>query len=242
MSAAQAARLIELASVEDRKAIGLAHVVCSRVLDKWNMTEAEHSQVACYYGWTPAFLLRLLHKTSFIANEGEGSGTALTLSTLEIQTRVLEEQSAHEQGSPPLISRELQNRVLAHMGKSDHQIYAHSSQLAGFAAQLIASNLCAGTSEDVETCAVCLEACHLGCARWTCKRCSHSLHWACHRDWSVKCASADDDDDDDAVEDESEVLDGSTLEKATCPYCRAKATPKRFKGGCDAASAWAWRK
>ena len=261
LSAAQATRLLEAAnaastasSSADLNSNELSHIICSRVLDKWNLNEAEHSQVACYYGWDAAYLQRMLRKVSFIAVDGSGAAeAAAALPAIELQGRVLAEQSEQEQGNPPIISRELQNRVLAHMGKADHKAYAlaepdmhpmhvctctcassracrvhgmhrysHSSHLPSLAAQLIAKNLCAGTSADgdVDVCACCLESCHSGGALWTCKRCGNSLHATCHHVWARKCAARDGDEDDEHDEGYRYV---------TCPYCRAKSAPKRFR-------------
>lgn len=198
MSAAQAMQLMQAACVPDRDKFRWWHVVCARVLDKWNLTEEDHSQVACYYGWDSAYLTRILRQVRFITDSGKPE-VAATLSTAELQGRVLGEQSAAEQGSPPILSRELQNRVLAHMGKADHVEYAHSQRVPIYAATLIGRNLCSGASN---ACAICLDPCQNGCALWRCKRCSNELHASCYRDWAKKRKASDGD------------------EVVPCPYCR----------------------
>jgi len=145
LSAAQATQLVgSVPAAQDGTASARGqtfwHVVCSRVLDKWNLREDEHSQVACYYGWDAAYLSRVLRHVRFVTEDG-ADAVAAALPAAELQRRVLGEQSASEQGSPPELSRELQNRVLAHMGKADHTLYAHSQLVPSYAAQLIARNL-----------------------------------------------------------------------------------------------------
>ena len=40
------------------------HVVCSRVVDKWRLTEAEHTSVYCYYGWDGPYAAQVVRGTS----------------------------------------------------------------------------------------------------------------------------------------------------------------------------------
>ena len=96
---------------------------------------------------------------------------------------MLAEQSAAEQGNPPLMSRELQNRVLVHMGKADHFEYALSWRVSAYAAQIIARNLCSGSSD---ACAICLDPCQNGTQLWDCKRCGNKLHSTCYSGWARK--------------------------------------------------------
>jgi len=203
MSAAQATQLMSAATAAEPASGSRInewwHVVCARVLDKWNLKEAEHSQIACYYGWDCAYLSRVLRHVSFVSDGGQ-TCSAASLTAAELQARVLGEQSAAEQGNPPEMSRQLQNRVLSHMGKADHLSYSHSSCVRSYAAQLIARNLCSGSSD---TCAICLDPCQNGCALWTCKRCQNHLHSTCHREWAKK-----------KTEDDAD-------EEVPCPYCRS---------------------
>ena len=61
MSAAQAAEVMRgVQSVGRSDGYKWWHVVCSRVIDKWNLSEKHHTQVACYYGCTRASMVLLL--------------------------------------------------------------------------------------------------------------------------------------------------------------------------------------
>lgn len=190
------------------------HVVCARVLDRWNLNETDHTEVACYYGWSPSYLVRLFRQ----AMEADAAHTA---PAALVQTRVLEEQSADQQGSPPLYSRLLQNRVLAHMGRADHGEYARSWAVRDYASRIIARNLSAGASGQVaEDCAVCLEPCHDGTPLWTCLKCRNKLHASCRRGWEQKRkrVASDDDDEQDDETTEHNSDDGRGV---PCPYCRS---------------------
>jgi len=65
MSAAQAAEVMRgVQSVGRSDEFKWWHVVCARVIDKWNLSEEHHTQVACYYGCTRASMVRLLREVS----------------------------------------------------------------------------------------------------------------------------------------------------------------------------------
>lgn len=207
LSAAQATSLLSVTDLTDSSNSSRVnewwHVVCARVLDKWNLREEEHTQVACYYGWDGAFLLQLLRQVTFVSDDG-ALASAAAMPSAELQGRVLAEQSAAEQGNPPKFSRQLQNRVLAYMGKADHFLYSHSRNVRLYASQLIAGNLGSGSSD---VCAVCLDPTQNGTALWTCRRCSNHLHSSCHRGWARKRCEHDDE------------------EEVPCPYCRSVDNP-----------------
>jgi len=64
ISASQAAELMAAVLATDPKPLSAYwHVVCSRVVDKWNLNEREHSQVCCYYGWDAPYALRIVGDT-----------------------------------------------------------------------------------------------------------------------------------------------------------------------------------
>ena len=130
----------------------------------------------------------------------------------ELQCRIIAEQSADHRDKPPEMSRQLQNRVLALMGKADHFLYSHSRTVRMYAAQLIAANLGSGSSD---TCAICLDECQNGCALWACKQCGNRLHSSCYHDYARKRCK-------------HEVSDDETEGKgksSPCPYCRYTENP-----------------
>ena len=195
------------------------HVVCSRVLDRWNLTEADHTEVCCYYGWDAPYVVQLLKQAMAAAPDGEARGA----SAAAVQARVLEEQSRGAVDAPPLYSRLLQNRVLAHMGRADHAVYAHSWNVRSFAATVVARNLAAGASggEPDACAAVCLEPVHAGTALWTCAVCKNVLHAECRREWERtrrKRRRRDGDGDGARGGGEEDSDDGFGV---PCPYCRA---------------------
>ena len=63
LSASQAAEIMSYATAHapapDREKIKFWHVVCSRVVDKWHLTEAEHTQIWCYYGWDGEYAMQV---------------------------------------------------------------------------------------------------------------------------------------------------------------------------------------
>lgn len=212
LSAAQATTLMADAHVDERQSNEWWHVVCARVLDKWNLRDEEHTQVACYYGWDAAFLSRLLRQVEFIRTDGGEPVSAASMPAAELQCRIIAEQSADHRDKPPEMSRQLQNRVLALMGKADHFLYSHSRTVRMYAAQLIAANLGSGSSD---TCAICLDECQNGCALWACKQCGNRLHSSCYHDYARKRCK-------------HEVSDDETEGKgksSPCPYCRYTENP-----------------
>jgi hypothetical protein len=163
LSAAQATTLLRATQHRDdekKRRFEYCHVICSRVIDRWNLTQDEHTEVSCYYGWSPAYLITLVQQAvgarpaELIEEQGadapqekpeakpeegkpegkpEGKESSAkerkhereeagqppegmcwdARSAVELQNRVLGEQSATEQGNPPTMSRKLQNRILS---------------------------------------------------------------------------------------------------------------------------------
>ena len=58
-SAAQAQELVETIAAPADRQVRFWHVACSRVLDRWNVTEDTHAAGACDYGWDLAHALKL---------------------------------------------------------------------------------------------------------------------------------------------------------------------------------------
>ena len=106
----------------------------------------------------------------------------------------------------------LQNKVLSHLGRSDHVEFARSRRVSEFAARLIASNLAAGSSGSRhDVCAVCLDDCEDGSPLFTCDECANRLHARCCRSWVIANRGHEED--------------------ATCPYCRAPVARGKFSIG-----------
>ena len=59
LSAAQAQELVETISAPAERQFRFWHVACSRVFDRWNVTESSHAAGACDYGWDATYTLTL---------------------------------------------------------------------------------------------------------------------------------------------------------------------------------------
>lgn len=65
LSAAQAVDIMRVLEncVEVEKRHEFWHIVIARVVDKWRLSEREHTQVFCYYGWEPSYAAQLVRDT-----------------------------------------------------------------------------------------------------------------------------------------------------------------------------------
>ena len=220
ISAAQALEVMkEVQQVGRRDEFKWWHVVCSRVIDKWNLSEERHTQVACYYVRTPDLEPKTRispFRCSLIPRSPPLCGQGCTRATMVRALR----------GVPLDVPEEIQNRALSQVGRGDHTEYSHSKRVAEFAAVLIARNLRSSTSgSEEDVCAVCLDTWADGSALWTCSTCRNCLHARCARAWVLKVeararSNDDEDDEDEAVE-------------ALCPYCRAPACKGTFSVGIN---------
>jgi len=65
LSAAQAAEIMKVVQAPIHKQFEYWHVVCSRVIDKWRLTESDHTQVCCYYGWDSSYATQIARDLVF---------------------------------------------------------------------------------------------------------------------------------------------------------------------------------
>jgi hypothetical protein len=195
-SCAQATRILDGLTDHDSW-----HVVCARVLDRWNLNEAEHSIVACYYAWEPSYVVTLLRQVveRHLAEQRRATDSACVAAVeagerAEAMMAVADDAMDDPQSLPVCA---LQNRLLSHMGKGGDESRSLALLVREYAARLIAKNLDAGSSD---VCAVCLDECANGAQLWTCATCGNRLHRSCHRDWCRRQGG-----------------------NAPCPYCRSCA-------------------
>ena len=179
LSSAQASKILAAAGhLPEATRHDVWHVVCARVLDRWNLDERDHSVVACYYGWDGPYVVRLLREV--VERRRQDEGAPLPDGD--------ESWDAYELRHPETIEpRWLQNRVLAHMGRGGDEARSRSAGVRRIATQLVAKTLHAGSSE---VCAVCLEDCENGTQLWTCTACHKRLHSTCWKGWCRQQANA----------------------------------------------------
>ena len=88
-------------------------------MDKWRLSERDHTQIVCYYGWAPSYATQV---STWYGGKGVGRRYEVwgreyeedANSTLELSyaTQLVNDLAV---ASEPLM---LQNKVLSHMGKS----------------------------------------------------------------------------------------------------------------------------